>query len=474
MPGLTDILSLAHSGLTAARVGIHTVGQNVSNSNTPGYHRRVHTQETRQGVKVGGNYFLGMGVKTTGPERIVDDVIDNRRRNARSDMNFAGSRSNMLSRTEVIFGDLDSVGLTPALDRFFDALDALTAQPQDAAIRTQALSAAEFLANQVADRAQDLRDIRQSLDEIVVSEVGSINTKLAEIAELNEKLRFQPASPNDLLDQRANLLDSLAEQIGVNVLDNGDGTVNVFLDNGFALVLENEARELTAAVAPTGLVNVFATNTVHDATGTLDLTSNLNGGSLGGVLAARDQDILQLQENLDQFAFDFINSVNAVHVAGAGLDGVSGRNLFTPPPPGVTGAAESMSIDAAVAGNTDALATRSVIPGPPPVPAGLGDNQNALDLAALRDINLASGAPPAETIRSILGAFGDRVHVAEIDVVTSVAAEKSITDLQQSISGVNIDEEMLNMLKFREAFSAAAKMVRTADEMIQEVIALKR
>ena len=232
MPGLTDILSLAHSGLTAARVGIHTVGQNVANSNTPGYHRRVHTQETRQGVLVGGNFYLGMGVKTTGPERIIDEVIDNRRRNARSELNFAGSRSNMLSRTEVIFGDLDGVGLTPALDRFFDALDGLTAQPQDAAIRTQALSAAELLAEQVAGRAQDIRQIRQSLDEIVVSEVDSINTKLIEIAELNQKLRFQPASPNDLLDQRSNLLDSLAEQIGVNVVDNDDGTVNIFLDNG--------------------------------------------------------------------------------------------------------------------------------------------------------------------------------------------------------------------------------------------------
>jgi len=125
-------------------------------------------------------------------------------------------------------------------------------------------------------------------------------------------------------------------------------------------------------------------------------------------------------------------------------------------------------------GNTDALATRAVLPGPPPVPAGAGDNQNALLLAALRDTNLASGAPPSGAIRSFLGAFADRVHVSEIDVITSVAAEKSITDLQQSISGVSIDEEMLNMLKFREAFSAAAKMVRVADEMIQEVIALKR
>jgi flagellar hook-associated protein 1 FlgK len=201
-----------------------------------------------------------------------------------------------------------------------------------------------------------------------------------------------------------------------------------------------------------------------------DITSFITTGTIGGAIAARDGALTDARNALDQLATDVANAYNSVHSAGFGLDGAGARNLFAVPPAGVTGAAASFAVSTDVAGQPDLLAGAT---DPLSVP---GDNRNAIELFHVRDQNLATGGTQTmqQAYRALVSDAGTALQSANNQSAQTGAVLSQVENLRASASGVNTDEEMISLMKFQRAYQASLRVIETADQMLDDLLNLRR
>ena len=461
MGGLSSLLYIGASGLNVSQQGVRAASDNIANVDTPGFNRRETIQSTRPSVTFGG-VAAGAGVQSDGVRRVVDEALGRRLLEADSQAGFAEARANALRQAESVFGDLEGGGISDGLDRLFAAFDQLAIEPQDTGARQQVLELAGQFAEDVNFVSSELSAQQLELDRKLAEQVDQINALSESIADLNLSIGGLDQPPPDLLDKRDQAVADLSRLVGINVVESEQRLQVSLKGSGFGLVTDGVVRPLDTAVVGGQAVITGLRNGVSE-----DLTATLNDGELTGTLEARNVDLQATLDGLDQFAFEMANAINTVHSAGYGTDGVNGRNLFT-----VTatapGAAGALTVDPTVAGQPDRIAAAT---DPLLVP---GDNRNAVALAELRQSALASGSTPGESLRGVLADFGNRMSSASTSVEARTALTARLSDLQSGLSGVSLDEEMTKLLQFRQAYAAAARVIQTADELMQEVVSLKR
>lgn len=458
---LYDIFYIGQQALRASQYGVRTASENVSNVNTPGYHRREVVLQASS-LTSRGRLRIGHGVEVETTQRILDNTLNRRVRDAASKAASSGARSNILARANVVFGDLLGGGVSSNLDDFFASLDFLASNPQDATARTNVVGAAQRLAESINDYGHEIRALQQEVDPQIDAEVDEANRLAYEIAELNNEISRAVNPSNDLLDRRERLVDELSKTVGIDVIPSDDGAWDIALEGGYTLVAKDQVLPLRT-VALNGKLMIEG----RDGGGPRDLTGSIRRGELGGLLKARDEDLQATLNAVDQWTFDLVTEINTRHAAGFGLDGVSGRNLFVPPA-GVGGAAADLEVAPDIVADPGRLAAAG---DPALVP---GDNANALSLAAMRLEGFMGGLNPPDALRGVLQEFGDRAFSANAAAQSQGVAQAQLIDLKASLSGVSIDEEMTTLMQFRQSYQAAATIIRTADELTQEIIALKR
>jgi flagellar hook-associated protein 1 FlgK len=224
------------------------------------------------------------------------------------------------------------------------------------------------------------------------------------------------------------------------------------------------ARHLSIDIDTGGSLKVLAENAKGSGSGN-DITAFLSAGQLSGVLTVRDHDLVDMQADLDAFAFNVAGKINSVHASGFGLDGASGRQLFTL---GATqaGAAASLQLNAAVQGRPDLVAASNS-------PAELPGNANqALLLAQVGDNPIAAlgDLDPGQAYARLVGRVGQRKADSAATLDTRQAMTAQVETARQSISGVSLDEEMISLSKYQRAFEAASRVFTTADQLLQELL----
>lgn len=458
---LYDIFYIGQQALRASQYGVRTASENVSNVNTPGYHRREMVLRASS-LTTRGRLRVGHGVEIETTQRIIDNTLNRRMRDAASQSASSGARSNVLARANIVFGDLLGGGVSSNLDDFFASLDFLASNPQDSTARTNVVGAAQRLTESINDYGIEIRAIQREIDPQIDAEVEEANRLAAEIADLNNKISRSVNPSNDVLDRREQLVDELSQTLGISVIPREDGSWDVALEGGYTLIAKDQVQPLTTRTVD-GKLRVEG----RDGGGVRDLTGVIRRGEMGGLLKARDEDLEATLEDVNQWVFDLVNEVNTRHQAGFGLDGVGGRNLFVPPT-GVDGAAAALELDPDIVADPSRLAAAG---DPLLVP---GDNANALSLAALRLDGFMGGQNPPDALRGVLQSFGDRAFSANASAESQGLAAAQLADLRASLSGVSIDEEMTTLMQYRQSYQAAATIIRTADELTQEIINLKR
>jgi flagellar hook-associated protein 1 FlgK len=227
---------------------------------------------------------------------------------------------------------------------------------------------------------------------------------------------------------------------------------------------EGGVTALSTATDPlTGHVVVRARSSGVD----LDVTSEIDGGDIGGLLAAQGGVLRQAEEDLDQLAFDVAGALNAAHAAGVGLDGVSGRNLFSPVA-AVSGAARALAIDPAVSGTPTAL---GLALDPTLLP---GDNRGALALIDVFSTAFARGGTttPGGAVAAMVADVGTAIQAADTDVARRDSQLAQVNALRDSVSGTNSDDEMVALMSYQRAYEASLRVVAAADEMLQQLVQL--
>jgi flagellar hook-associated protein 1 FlgK len=333
---VTDPLNIGTSALLSLQRAISTTGQNIANVNTEGYSRQRVIFEALD-PQLRGPGFIGSGVGIAGITRSYDEFLVRDVISRSSSAAAASTLGDLAGRVDNILAD-PATGLTPALDRFFAAVQDVANNPGSIPERQVLLGEANVLADRFAYLDDRFADLDGEVNVRLEDGVREINGLARSIAQLNDRIvtelgRSGGRPPNDLLDRRDRLIGDLAELVGVTTLEQDDGAINVSIGSGQPLVIGNTANTLAAFRDPRDVSRV---NVGLGAFGAqTDITSSITGGQLGAVLSFRGDVLDEARSNLGLIATGIAESFNAQQRLGQDLNGDLGVNFFRPPEPRV-------------------------------------------------------------------------------------------------------------------------------------------
>lgn len=326
----SNILSIGQSALNAAQVGIATAGHNIANASTAGYSRQLVVQAAAPGQDFGYG-FVGRGTDIAQVRRVYNEVLGGQVREAQSAKTGLETYYTQIRQIDNLLSNPDA-GLSPALQEFFSSIQQVSANPTSTAARQLLITAAESLESRFKGLDTRMQQIRTGLDPQIAGSIDTINTSARQLAELNDAIgkalaRSNNAPPNDLYDQRDQLLAELSKEIRTSVVKQDGGQFNVFVGNGLPLVVGNQTFELTTTASSTDPNRIEPAYLTSGGAVALSAES-VAGGKLGGLLEFRDQTLDAAQNALGRVAVALARSFNEQHTLGVDLKGNRGGNLF--------------------------------------------------------------------------------------------------------------------------------------------------
>jgi len=326
-----SILNVATRALIANQVILQTAGNNIANVNTPGYSRQNAVLQTVEGQFTGGGY-IGRGVDVATIQRSYSDFLI--RQSALSGATSAGdnARADKLRQLEALFPGGNS-GLGASVSDMLNAFSDVSSAPTDLTARTVALTRVSEAAARMRSASQSLDDLQLGVKQELSQKVDAINTLAKSIAAVNDKIARTQGSgqtPNDLLDQRDQLIREMNRFIQTSSIPATDGTVGVFIGGSQALVLGSAASALSLSSDDfkDPLKSKLSINRSGQVV-TLD-EAMLGGGEVSGLLRFQNTDLAEGRNLLGRLTLAISTSMNAQHALGLDLDGNVGGNLFTP------------------------------------------------------------------------------------------------------------------------------------------------
>lgn len=327
-----SIFSIGVSGLNAAQAGMLTTNHNIANASTAGYSRQQIVQGTNTPV-FSGVGFLGQGTNVQTVKRIYDQFLGSQVLSAEAGASEMDSYLAQIKQIDNLLAD-PSAGLSPALSGFFKGVQDVAANPASVPARQSMLSAAQALVSRFQSLDQRLSEIRDGTNQQIAGQITQINTYSSQLAEINQRIVLAQAGggnqpPNDLLDQRNQMLTELNKLVRVTTVTQSDGSFSVFIGSGQPLVVGSQAYQLKAvpAVDDPGRTTVALVGV--GGTAMILPESQITGGSLGGLLNFRNQTLDSTQNALGRIALTLAQNFNDQHKLGQDLTGALGQNFFT-------------------------------------------------------------------------------------------------------------------------------------------------
>lgn len=443
---LNRLYELSRRSLQAQTARMAVAGQNVANADTPGYARRRALLAPEgfpaHGVVMRPVGHPGNGVRVTGFERMRDALLQTAAREAEAGAGRAGEEARLLGALEAAFG-ADGKILTDALGGFWRAWSDLADHPTDEGVRRAVLHHADHLAQTLRQTGAALERFGREATEDLGQGVERANGLLEEIAALTAQIRTARAGgAPDLAaeDRRDEAVRELASLLPITVREGPDGFT---ITTGGLRLLQNDRPEHLR----------FEAGTPPDPP---SLTVGDTGrpvprdGRLGGALRTLAETLPSLHADLDALAASLVERVNALHAAGTGLDGGTGRPLFDPA--GTT----ALTVAVALTDPRQLAASADGTPGDNAVARAVLDLQADFDAAAAA---LAQG-------------IGARLRTARAEAAAQAAVADHLAALEQGVSGVSLDEEMTRLIEAQQAFAAAARVLTTAEQMMETLLRL--
>lgn len=463
-----NLMNIAKGGLLSHQTAINLTGTNVSNINTPGYTRQRAVFDSVSNVTMGAQ-DAQTGVVIKHIERIYDRFIASQIARQTQDYEYSKSQREEMGRIEVVFNDYNS-GISTLLDRFWNALGELSQNPSSQIERVAVLSAAQTLTETVRSVGEQLISQQQAVNTQVVDLVREANDSIAVIADLNEKImqtRAGQGNTNDLMDKRTTELNRLAALVDFQYMEDANGAANLFLSDGTPLVLGLDTWRLELDVDQDN--SQFYTVSVE---GAVAERAPLSGGKLAAILDVRDRVIGGPEgylQKLDDFAALFATEFNRNHADGFDLYQNQGQDFFVRDESlGEYAWLRSIAVNRAIQADVNHIAASATVG---------GDGMNALALGALKDATVTLGdrqttinSHYATLVAGIAQDVADSKRLAD----HHLSLMSQLNNQREEVSGVSIDEEMLNLVRFQMGYQASARLCSVADEMIAELLNMAR
>jgi flagellar hook-associated protein 1 FlgK len=428
-------ISTALSSLQAQRVAMDIAGQNIANVNTPGYTRqRVHLSS-------------GLGVDVSAIQRLQSGVLGDRARTEGARLGDLTVTSTVLNELEQVFTEPSASGLASKLDAFWSGFSDVARNPNNAAARIQVVEQAGVLTSWLNDAAQRLTGISTDYKTSLSNLVTSANSYAQEIADLNIAISQSvqgSSDTNSLLDQRSYAATQLSNAVG--------GTFTVDDANIMRVSLGGNTFVGSSNYAALQVDTTAGTTTVQWASN--DSTAAITSGTANGYLETINTVIPAWTASLDAVAAALVSKVNTAQAAGYDLDGIAGAAMFT----GTTAA----TIAVAISDGADIAASANA-------PTGLVASLNGSNADTMSALGTVSGGPDG-LYQNLVVSLGYSTQAANQSAQTQDSFNSSIMGQIDSESGVNIDEEMANLLTYQRAYEAAARVLTAIDEALATLI----
>ena len=416
----------ALSGLQAAQAAIDTTGQNISNANTPGYTRQVvNTAEAPslaipQVSEQGAQADLGTGVDVSSISRIRDQFLDIQYRAQNTATSNANTNSSTLQQVQTGFNDSSTSGLSSQLNQFYSDFSSLAAAPTNPGALSAVIGDGQALTQTLNSMSSQMSTIQSQASQqyaTLTGTNGQVQQDATQLATLNGEITQATQAgqtPNNLLDQRDNVLDDLSGLAQISVTNQSDGSVTV----GFG-------------DASSPLVN--GTTVTWPQT----LTS-ASGGQLGALLnlSSPTGPIGQLSSSLDSVANQVISSVNALQPSSPFFSGTSASTI-------------------AVSATASSVQTSS-------------SSTSGADLA--QSIGNLTGGAASQSYAALVAQVGTGVQAAESTQTTAQSVLTAVSNQRESVSGVSLDQEMTNLINFQQAYQASARVMNAMDTALNTLI----
>ncbi len=439
MSDLLGSLSMASRALAAQQAGLDVTGQNIANVNTPGYTRRTVDLAASPPVDP---LSAGNGVDVVAIRAERANLIAAQLRHEQPAQGREAAMAESLSQIETALGRPGS-SIDASLTQFFNAFSQLAQDPTSGVARQQVIVQGQSLTTAFHDVASRLASAQRDADAQVKSSVDQINTLAAQVASLNASMAGASTSGNEALRDKLDVaLSSLSQLIDIGVVSRPDGGADVSVGNGRALVIGATTYQIGVTPAGgSGLADLTSAGAV--------ITAEVTGGRVGGLLHVRDGMLPGYMTRLDQLAFGVATSVNTAHRAGYDRNGTAGGDFFVPPAT-AAGAASALTVSSGITANGNLIAAAAT-----PTP---GDNQNARTITDLRQTPLAGGTTnPIDTWGALVYKVGTDAQGAANEHAGRDEIVKQLQTLRDQVSGVSLDEEAANLMKFQRAYEANAR-----------------
>lgn len=475
-------LEIAKRSLFTHQTALTTTGHNVANANTIGYSRQTVNMIAAKPLEnigmmrstIPGQH--GQSVEVHSITRIRESFLDKQFYNEHKSLGQWQTRADTLEKLEVIINEPSDTGMRQVLDNFWNSWQELSMAPDNLEARAIVKESSLALADAFNHAAKQLSDLKRDLTDNIDVKVTQINTLIGQVATLNQEIyRIEGFgnNANDLRDQRDNLIDQLSRIINVTVTEEPQGyTVTM---GELELTNGNASIEFTLDIA--------AANYVEDGTG------QLNNGELFGLYYSRDKLVTEYQNQLDALVTTLATNVNAIHSQGYTLKHpvTQGGDIFVFAPVDPDNAnppsfAERLRVSSTITDDVENIAASARTYDDNGVTRVVkGNNENALALASLRNQKftfdgggiqkiILNGGTFDEFLRAVVGEIGVQTQEAQRQSTNQRILVEQIESRRASVSGVSLDEEMSNMIKFQHAYNAAARAMTTYDEMLDKVI----
>ncbi len=474
MSRIWSMMDVGRRSLANSQTALQTTAHNIANKSTEGYSRQRVDMVTNESVGE-GRLRIGMGARASQVNRTNNEYLEKQLEHEGNQLGYQTSKSEMLGRVEQVYNEQVNKGLNHSLGNFFNSFRELSNNPESLATRTQVKESAEYLAKDFNRVNGQLKEIQNDADFRIGLKVEEINQSTREIAQLNQKIQtieLNGTPANDERDRRDLLVKQLGEKVSIKSAESKDGMLAISVAGTGVLVSGHSQRDLVTASTPgrdnkrEGNVDIFYKSTDHSTP--VNITKQIKGGELGGLLEVRDSVVNDFIGGMDQLAAKVTEEVNMAHVQGYDRNGQTG-NLFFADNYSVDGAAENMKLSEAVSNDVGRIAAGAQ-------PDAAGDNRMANVLSGLQYKGVFDGGKTTldDHYNALVGKIGIEAQRANSAAESQGDIVGQLKNLRESISGVSIDEEMTKMIEFQKAFDASARMVRTADEMMDTVLNLKR
>ncbi len=456
MPGLFSAIETGKRALLTSQTVLRTVGQNIANVNTPGYRRqRVSIAATLPEVIAQG--VLGTGVEVTDIRQARDLFLGQQEREATKSLGQWSYKEKALSELESIYNEPQDNSMSQILTEFWDSWSELATNSDSVSNRKAVVAAATRLTTEFHQLSKKMTDLRDSADSEVKTIVSDVNKMTGEIARLNQQiaqLELGGESANDLRDERDSIIQNLAELIDVRTIDKPDGTASVLMGG---LTIVDGPQSMSIAIKSEHDAGSTTSSLVWAGT---DIRLANYGGKLAGLIETRDKLVPGHLTDLDNLAQAIVTQVNSLHRSGYGMDGTTNVAFFDT----TRLTAGTIQVNSEISLDPNRVAAASTV---------TGDNAIALAMSELRDAKVMSGNQTtiSDFYGSMVSAAGLQSKEASTTTANYELLKEQISNARQSVEGVNLDEEMTNLVKYQHAYDASARVITAMDQALDTVIA---